>query len=50
MGIRYEEFEPLLIVLAFGVLGVVMAMIIKTLYDDGIIIPAYLTGTLPFPV
>jgi len=46
MGIAYEDFEPLIIVLAFGILGFVVAMIMKTLNDNKIIVNEYLTGTI----
>jgi len=46
MGISYRDFEPLLLVLVFGLLGFVMSMIVKTLYDNGIIIQEYLTGSI----
>ena len=38
--------EAFIIPLVMGVLGIVMAMILKTLYDDGIIIDEVISGTI----
>jgi len=38
MGISYRDFEPLLLVLVFGLLGFVAAMIVKTLYESNVVI------------
>ena len=42
--VSYHDFEALLIVVVFGVLGIVLAMILKTLYDRGIVINEFITG------
>jgi len=41
-----REFESMLIVLVCVVLGIVMAMMIKTLNDEGIIVNLLVTGTI----
>ena len=38
MPINYKDFEPLIIVLIFGVLGFIVAMIVKTLHDSGVVV------------
>ena len=38
--------EAFIIPLVMGVIGIVMAMILKTLYDDGIIIDEAISGTI----
>lgn len=44
--VTYRDFETLIIPLIMGVLGIINAMIFKTLYDEGIIIDAFIAGTI----
>ena len=46
MSIDYRDFEWMLIVIVFGILGIVVAMIVKTLNDQSILVPEYLTGSI----
>lgn len=44
--VSYNDFESLVIVLVFGVFGIVIAMIVNTLNTRGIIIDEFLTGSV----
>ena len=46
MSINYEDFEWMLIVIVFGILGIVVAMIIYNLNVQGILVPEFLTGSI----
>lgn len=44
--VSYDDFEALVIVLIFGVLGLVLSMIVKNLYDSGTVVDEFITGTI----
>ena len=44
--VDFSDFETLIIPLIFGILGICNAMILKVLYDEGIIINEIITGTI----
>lgn len=44
--VSYDDFESLIIVLIFGVLGIIVAMIVNTLNTSGTVINEFVTGTI----
>lgn len=44
--VSINDMEAFIIPLVMGVIGIIMAMILKTLYDDGIIIDEAIAGTI----
>ena len=44
--VSYEDFEVLIIIVIFSVIGIIMAMFLKTLYDLGIIVDEFVSETI----
>ena len=44
--IDYKDFETLIIIVVFAVIGIIMSMFLKTLYDRGIIIDEFVSETI----
>ena len=42
----FSYYKTAVIPFVFGILGVIFSMILKTLYDDGIVVDEMITGTI----